>query len=137
MDPPSARVDRPASSGLSRVYGAAFERFVPLDAGGPISRQALLAGDVDVALLFTTDPAITQHGLVELVDDRHLQPAENVTPLVRAEVVDRWGAGLVAGAGRCLGALDDGQPPAAERRGGGGNGPRGGGGRLARGEHLR
>ena len=31
--------------------------------------------------------------LVELADDRGLQPAENVTPLVRAEVVDRWGAG--------------------------------------------
>jgi glycine betaine/choline ABC-type transport system substrate-binding protein len=34
--------------------------------------------------------------LVELIDDRHLQPAENVTPLVRREVVDRWGAALVA-----------------------------------------
>ena len=31
--------------------------------------------------------------LVELADDRGLQPAENVTPLVRAEVVDRWGTG--------------------------------------------
>ena len=47
---------------------------------GPVSLQALLAGDVDVALLFTTDPSITQNGLVELVDDRQLQPAENVTP---------------------------------------------------------
>jgi osmoprotectant transport system substrate-binding protein len=82
--------------GLGRVYGLAFEHFVALDPGGPISRQALLAGDVDVALLFTTDPAITREHLVELVDDRHLQPAENVTPLVRTELVDRWGAGVTA-----------------------------------------
>ncbi len=46
---------------------------------------------IDVALLFTTDPAIDTDDLVELADDRHLQPAENVTPLVRTEVVDRWG----------------------------------------------
>jgi osmoprotectant transport system substrate-binding protein len=49
-----------------------------------------------VALLFTTDPAIVENDLVELIDDRHLQPAENVTPLVRTEVVARWGTGLVA-----------------------------------------
>ena len=81
--------------GLRRVYGLAFKHFVPLDTGGPVSLQALLAGDVDVALLFTTDPAIDQKGLVELADDRHLQPAENITPLVRTEVVTRWGTRLV------------------------------------------
>jgi osmoprotectant transport system substrate-binding protein len=81
--------------GLQRVYGLRFGRFVPLDRSGPVSRQAVHDGDVDVVLLFTTDPAITQDSLVELVDDRHLQPAENVTPLVRTEVVDRWGPSLV------------------------------------------
>ena len=30
-----------------------------------------------------------------LTDDRALQPAENVTPLVRTEVVDQWGDALV------------------------------------------
>jgi osmoprotectant transport system substrate-binding protein len=81
--------------GLHQVYGLEFDRFVMLDPGGPITLQALVRGDVDVALLFTTDPAISREGLVELVDDRHMQPAENVTPLVRTEVVDRWGPGLV------------------------------------------
>ena len=33
---------------------------------------------------------------MELTDDRGLQPAENITPLVRAEVVERWGADVVA-----------------------------------------
>ena len=44
--------------GLRKVYGVRFEEFVPLDAGGPLTRQALRTGNVDVALLFTTDPAI-------------------------------------------------------------------------------
>ena len=29
-----------------------------------------------------------------LVDDRALQPHENVVPLVRTEVLERWGDGL-------------------------------------------
>lgn len=81
--------------GLERVYGLRFKEVVPLDAGGPLTRQALRDGGVDVALLFTTDPAIDRAGLVELVDDRGLQPAENVTPLVRREVVARHGRHLV------------------------------------------
>ncbi len=48
-----------------------------------------------MALLFTTDSAIRSDGLVELVDDRGPQPAENVTPLVRTEVIARWGPAVV------------------------------------------
>ena len=40
------------------------------------------------------DPTAAGEGLVELNDDRVLQPAENVTPVVRQEVVDRWGADI-------------------------------------------
>jgi osmoprotectant transport system substrate-binding protein len=82
--------------GLRRVYGLAFEEVVPLDAGGPVTLQALRNGDIDVALLFTSDPAISDEGLVELADDRGLQPAENVTPLVRSELLGRYGEGLAA-----------------------------------------
>ena len=77
--------------GLEEVYGSSFGEVVSLDAGGPLSRQAITSGAVDVALLFTTDPAIATERLVELVDDRGLQPAENITPLVRTEVLERWG----------------------------------------------
>lgn len=81
--------------GLQRVYGLRFKDIVRLDAGGPVTRQALRDGNVGIALLFTTDPALTTGGFVELADDRGLQPADNVTPLVRTEVVDRWGPALV------------------------------------------
>jgi osmoprotectant transport system substrate-binding protein len=82
--------------GLGDTYGVTFERVLTLDPGGPVTRQALRNGEVDVALLFTTDPAIEREGWVELVDDRGLQPAENVTPLVRREVVERFGEDVVA-----------------------------------------
>lgn len=82
--------------GLTDVYGVHFGEFVALDAGGTLTRQALQQGDIDVALMFTTDPAIAAMDLVELADDRGLQPAENITPLVRSEVVARWGDDIVA-----------------------------------------
>ena len=45
-------------------------------------------------MLFTTDGTLggPDPKLVLLEDDRHLQPAENVVPVVRREVVRRHGA---------------------------------------------
>ena len=80
--------------GLADVYGLSFDRFLGLDTGGPLTVQALREGHIDVGLLFTTDPILDDPDFVELADDRRLQPAENVTPLIRAELVDRWGAGI-------------------------------------------
>jgi osmoprotectant transport system substrate-binding protein len=77
--------------GLTETYGLTFGHVVTLDAGGPLTRAALKEGLVDVALMFTTDPAIAAEGFVELDDDRGLQPAESITPLVRSEIVARWG----------------------------------------------
>ncbi len=83
-------------SGLERVYGLHFRKFIPLDAGGPLTRQALEASDIDVALLFTTDPAISAQHLTTLADTRGLQPAENITPLLRRDIVARYGPDVVA-----------------------------------------
>jgi osmoprotectant transport system substrate-binding protein len=82
--------------GLRLTYGLRFRQFVPLDAGGPLTRQALAAGDISVALLFTTDPAIKTQHLVVLADNRGLQPAENVVPVLRRAIAGCCGAGLLA-----------------------------------------
>ena len=82
--------------GLRLSYGLRFRGFVPLDADGPLTRQALGAGDISVALLFTTDPDIAAEHLVVLSDNRGLQPAENVVPVLRSAVVRRYGPGLLA-----------------------------------------
>jgi osmoprotectant transport system substrate-binding protein len=81
--------------GLRLSYGLRFREFVPLDAGGPLTRQALTAGDIDVALLFTTDPAIRARHLVVLADNRDLQPAENIVPVLRRATAHRFGPGLL------------------------------------------
>jgi osmoprotectant transport system substrate-binding protein len=81
--------------GLNRVYGLSFKRFVPLDPGGPLTLQALRSGGIDVAVLFTTDPAIPTNDLVVLADDGALQPAESVTPLMRRAVITKYGAGVI------------------------------------------
>ena len=81
-------------AGLEHIYGLKFKEFVPLDAAGPLTHAALADGVVDVALLFTTDPALSSSDLVVLADDRALQPAENVTPLVRTSVIEQEGPGL-------------------------------------------
>jgi osmoprotectant transport system substrate-binding protein len=94
--PPECQSRPLCLDGLARVYGVTFGEVVELDAGGPLTHQALAGGGIDVALLFTTDPALGTPDLVELVDDRGLQPAENVTPIVHADVIDRWGPELVA-----------------------------------------
>ena len=92
--------------GLRQVYGLRFRAFVPLDAGGPLTLQALEAGDIGVALLFSTDPAITAHHLVVLADDRGLQPAESVVPLVRRDLIVRYGPNLLAVLNKMSALLD-------------------------------
>jgi osmoprotectant transport system substrate-binding protein len=82
--------------GLQRTYGLHFKSFIPLDAGGPLTLQALRAGDIAVALLFATNPSISAQHLVVLADDRSLQPAENITPVVRRDLVARYGPRLLS-----------------------------------------
>jgi osmoprotectant transport system substrate-binding protein len=74
--------------GLTEVYGVEFADFQPLDAGGPQTVGALSDGVIDVGLLFTTDESIRINDWVLLEDDQGLQPAENVTPVIRSEVLD-------------------------------------------------
>ena len=68
------------ASGCASVYGVTFAEFVALDAGGPVTHQALATAASTSPCCSRTDPALGDY--VELTDDRHLQPAENVTPLV-------------------------------------------------------
>jgi len=71
--------------GLHEVYGILFDDFTPLDAGGPLTVESLRRDEVQIGLLFSTDPRIEQNGFIPLVDDKHLQDAENITPVIRSE----------------------------------------------------
>jgi osmoprotectant transport system substrate-binding protein len=82
--------------GLEHTYGLVFSRFDALDAAGDYTVNALSAGRIDVGVLFSTDGRIGAHQFFVLADDRGLQPAENVTPLVRSATVRTLGAGFVS-----------------------------------------
>ena len=72
--------------GLKDVYGVEFAEFKPLEYGATIT--ALEGGAIDVGLLFSTDGTIAEKGFVVLEDDKGLQAADNITPLVRSEILD-------------------------------------------------
>jgi osmoprotectant transport system substrate-binding protein len=73
--------------GLQDVYGLKFKDFKPLDAGGPLTVTALKDGTVQLARLFSSDPAIKKNDFVVLDDDKFIQPAGNVVPLIRDSAV--------------------------------------------------
>jgi osmoprotectant transport system substrate-binding protein len=89
---PPECVRRPSClPGLESAYGIEFgQEISTLDAGGDRTVAALAQGTVDVALLFTSDAAIELNDFVLLQDDKGLQPAENVTPVVRQDALQRF-----------------------------------------------
>jgi osmoprotectant transport system substrate-binding protein len=74
--------------GLTATYGITFKEFKATDAGGPITVEALKKGDAQVGLLFTSDPGIAVNGFVLLQDDKQLQLADNLVPVVRQDAID-------------------------------------------------
>ena len=70
--------------GLEQQYGlkASQVNYKTLDAGGPLTEKALTSGQVDAGDLFTTDPTISQGGLLTLVDDKNIFGVQNVLPLI-------------------------------------------------------
>jgi len=73
--------------GLKSTYGLEFKEFKPLDAGGPLTITALEGSQIDVGLLFTTDAQIGARGYVLLEDDKRLQLADNIVPVVREDLL--------------------------------------------------
>jgi osmoprotectant transport system substrate-binding protein len=80
--------------GLQDVYRLRFARFEAMPSRDQTAAE-LETGEIDVGMIDTTDPNLVENDLVQLADDRNLQPAENVVPVVRREVVDAYGPTLV------------------------------------------
>ena len=82
-------------AGLRDVYALEFSRFLSLERTEHVT-AGLVSGEIDAGVLFTTDPAVLADDLVVLDDDRSLQPAENIVPVVRTAVVDEHGDAALA-----------------------------------------
>jgi osmoprotectant transport system substrate-binding protein len=79
--------------GLRAAYGLAFAGFLPFDTESQ-RVTALRDGVVDVAVLNTTDGNLATGDLVLLADDQHLQPVENVVPVITSRALTRYGKRL-------------------------------------------
>ncbi|MGC8626369.1 MAG: ABC transporter substrate-binding protein [Acidimicrobiales bacterium] len=69
--------------GLEQVYGLHFKGFLSADESGPITLADLKDGRAQVAEFFSTDTAVLQGSFVELQDNKHLEPADHVIPVIR------------------------------------------------------
>jgi osmoprotectant transport system substrate-binding protein len=72
--------------GLQTTYGIHFKAFKALDTDGPATRAAFKNGSIQVGLVFSSDGDLDQLGLVVLQDDKHLQAADSIVPIVRSAV---------------------------------------------------
>jgi osmoprotectant transport system substrate-binding protein len=83
--------------GLQKVYRLSFARFESMPSRA-VTAAALQTGEIDVGMIDTTDPSLLRPGadLVQLADDRRLQPADNVVPVLRRELLDVYGPPLVS-----------------------------------------
>lgn len=90
--PPDCPENASCIPGLQSVYGLDLSGgFIPLDGGGPLTVAALDGGEIDVAVLFSTDGVIADRGWVVLEDDLGLINADNIIPVTTTEVVDAYG----------------------------------------------
>ncbi|MEU9373574.1 ABC transporter substrate-binding protein [Streptomyces sp. NPDC048255] len=71
--------------GLKKTYGIEVSGIDPKGVGTPQSKQAVKDGADQLALTTTTDATLDTYGLVLLEDDKKLQNADNVLPVVNAQ----------------------------------------------------
>jgi osmoprotectant transport system substrate-binding protein len=95
-------VQRPyCEPGLKKTYGIDITAVDPKGVGTTQAKRAVQSGQDQMVLTTTTDATLSEFGLVLLADDKHLQNADYVVP-----VVNRSRAGG-EGVTKALGKLND------------------------------
>ncbi|MFE9600291.1 ABC transporter substrate-binding protein [Streptomyces hokutonensis] len=95
-------VQRPyCEPGLKKTYGIDITAVDPKGVGTTQAKSAVQSGQDQLVLTTTTDATLDEFGLVLLADDKHLQNADYVVP-----VVNRSRAGS-PGVTKALGKLND------------------------------
>jgi len=69
--------------GLKKIYGITFKKVNSYDESGPLTVKALQSGNAQVVELFSTDPVIAADGFYQLKDDKNLEPADHLIPVIR------------------------------------------------------
>jgi len=75
--------------GLEDVYGLKITKVEPLGFGTQGTKDALKEGEVTLGQVGTSDATLESLGLVLLEDDKQLQNAENLVPMVNSDFLDQ------------------------------------------------
>ena len=73
--------------GLEKTYNIKISKILPLGFDTLQVKQAVKSGKAQLGLVATTDATVSQFGLQVLTDDKHLQNADNLIPIVNAKVL--------------------------------------------------
>jgi osmoprotectant transport system substrate-binding protein len=84
--PPECPTFAGCEPGLERVYGLHFAGFKSLDEAGPLSVAALKNGEVQVVELFSSDGNVVSNNFVALTDNKHLEGADYIVPVIRKSI---------------------------------------------------
>ena len=91
--PPECQERETCLLGLQDTYGLDNIEFQAIQEGS-VRISSLENGDIDLSLLFSTQPVINERGFVALEDDQGMIPAENIVPVVNEEILDAYGDDL-------------------------------------------
>lgn len=81
--------------GLAEVYGVEGVAFTPIeDSGGPLTLKALEDDDIQLANIYSADPALSRGSLVTLADPKGIFLASHVVPVV-SDRVDEAAAKII------------------------------------------
>ena len=72
--------------GLSEFYGVDVEFTAIGDSGGPLTKDAIRDGTITMGDIYTADPDLASGEFVTLEDPEHMILAQNVVPLVSADL---------------------------------------------------
>ena len=82
--------------GLKKIYGADVSLVPVEDSGGPLTVKALVDGDVQLADIYSADPAIAKNSLVTLEDPESMVLPQNVVPIVSSRIDEKAAAAIKA-----------------------------------------
>lgn len=85
--PPECQTRPACMPGLEQLYRIKFSGFTTLDAGGPLTVQALLQNKIQLGVVFTSSGVLATNNLVILEDTKGLSNADNITPVMNADTV--------------------------------------------------
>ena len=86
--------------GLETTYGLNVTEILPLGFSTPQVKEAVAGGEAQLGLVATTDGTLESFGLILLEDDKSLQLADNLVPIVNSETASDDAIALIHQASR-------------------------------------